>query len=154
LGLLSLFALLLMLPIGNASVFQGSGTFLQTGVSGVTSSQTANILTIHETFGLAFTGAFTGTTTGTVTIIINLGTGRGVFYGENTFTGSITTAAGTFSGTIFAPFQATFVGNDFQGQYTLFGGTGGLRGLEGRGTIQGNLLPSFTGTYSGFFTPS
>ena len=152
--LLSLLATLLLLPVGHASsVFPGSGTFVQTGAV-FTVSQVDDIQIIHETFGLVFTGAFAGTTVGTTTIIINLKTGTGTFSGQNTFTGTVTTSSGTASGTLQAPFQATFVGNNFQGQYTLFGGTGGLTNVEGRGTIQGVLSPSFVGTYSGFFTPS
>lgn len=154
-ALLSLLTPLLLLPAGHASsVFPGSGSFAQTGVTSITTSQVGKISIIHETFGLAFTGAFTGTTVGTVTIIVNLATGTGTFSGQNSFTGTVTTAAGTASGTIQAPFSATFVGNNFQGRYTLFGGTGGLTGVEGKGTIQGSLNPSFSGTYSGFFTPS
>ncbi len=152
--LLSLLAPLLLLPMGHASVFPGSGTFAQTGVISITSSQLDGILTIHETFSLAFTGAFTGTTVGTTTIIINTKTNTGTFNGQNTFTGTVTTPSGTASGTIQAPFSATFVGNNFQGRYTVFGGTGVLTGLEGKGTIQGSLSPSFSGTHSGFFTPS
>ncbi len=152
--LLSLLAPLLLLPMGHASVFPGSGTFAQTGVNSITVSQVNDILIIHENFDLVFTGAFTGTTVGTTTIIINTKTNTGTFNGQNTFTGTVTTSSGTASGTLQAPFQATFVGNNFQGQYTLFGGTGDLTSLEGRGTIQGVLNPSFVGTYSGLFTPS
>jgi hypothetical protein len=112
-----------------------------------------NILITHETFGLAFTGAFTGTTVGTVTIIVNLSTGAGIFFGVNTFTGTVTTATGTASGSIQSPFAATFVGNNFQGRFSLFGGTGGLTNLEGQGTIQGSLS-NFVGTYTVSFTSS
>ena len=152
--LLSLLAPLLLLPLGHGSVFPGSGTFAQTAVNSVTVTQVDDIQIIHESFDLVFTGAFTGTTIGTTTIIINLKTGTGTFSGQNTFTGTVTTSSGTASGTLQAPFSATFVGNNFNGQYTLFGGTGGLTNVEGKGSIQGSLSPSFVGTYSGFFTPS
>jgi hypothetical protein len=153
--LLSLLAALLIVPISHAStVFPGSGSFAQTAVFSVTVSQADGIQIIHETFGLAFTGAFAGTTVGTVTIIINTMTNTGTFSGENNFTGTVTTASGAASGTILAPFSASFVGSSFQGQFALFGGTGGLAGVEGQGTIEGSLSPSFTGTYSVLFTPS
>ena len=152
--LFSLLAALLLLPLAHSSVFPASGNFSPTGPpSGVTSSQADGILIIHETFGLLFTGGFSGTTVGTVTIIMNLATNTGTFSGQNTFTGTVTTAKGLFSGTIQAPFQATFAGTSFQGQYTLFGGTGGLANVEGQGTIRGNLA-TFIGTYAGFFTSS
>jgi len=105
-----------------------------------------------ENFGLCFTGAFNGITQGEVTIVVNLSTGNGIFFGQNTFTGTVTTSSGTSSGTILVPFAATFSSGNFQGPYTLYGGTGGLKGLSGSGTIQGSLT-TFSGTYTAsFFT--
>ena len=102
---------------------------------------------ITENFGLCFTGAFNGDTQGTVTIIVNTSTGNGIFFGQNTFTGIVTTSSGSASGTIFVPFAATFSAGSFEGQYTLYGGTGGLANLHGFGTIQGSLT-TFVGTYT------
>jgi len=150
---LSLLAPLLLLPVGHASsVFLGSGGFSPTGQpTNITTSQVGNYLITHETFGLAFSGTFTGTTIGKVTIIVNLSTGTGIFFGVNSFTGTVTTATGTASGTVQSPFAASFVGNNFQGRFSLFGGTGGLTNLEGQGTIQGTLN-NFVGTYTASLT--
>jgi hypothetical protein len=109
---------------------------------------------ITENFGLCFTGAFNGDTEGTVTIIVNTSTGNGIFFGQNTFTGTVTTSSGSASGTIFVPFAATFSNGSFQGPYTLYGGTGSLANLHGFGTIQGSLT-TFVGTYTAnLFTSS
>ncbi len=105
-----------------------------------------------ENFGLCFTGAFNGLTTGTVTIVVNTSTGNGIFFGQNTFTGTVTTTSGSASGTVLVPFSASFSNAQFNGQYTLYGGTGGLADLSGFGTIQGSLT-TFVGTYTAtFFT--
>jgi len=107
-----------------------------------------------ENFGLCFSGAFNGDTQGTITIIVNTSTGNGIFFGQNTFTGTVTTSSGSGSGTIFVPFAATFSAGSFEGPYTLYGGTGGLANLHGFGTIQGSLT-TFVGTYTAnLFTSS
>ena len=146
--------LLLLLPAGHASTLStGSGTFQPTGSPTVVSTnQIHGYMIIRETFGLQFTGTFTGTTTGTITIIINLATGKGIFFGQNSFTGTVTTSAGSATGTILSPFYATFAANHFQGQFTLYGGKGGLTNLRGHGTIQGDLTTFIGGYTSILFT--
>ena len=146
---LLLIPLLLLLPAAHASTIStGGGTFQPTGPPTIVSSHQFNgFLILRETFGLQFTGTLTGTTTGTVIIIINLATGQGAFFGQNDFTGTVTTSAGPASGTILSPFSATFAANHFQGQFTLYGGTGDLTNLHGHGTIQGDLT-TFIGTYT------
>ncbi len=111
-----------------------------------TISQVDSIVTIHEHFSLAITGTLSGTTAGTATVIVNLKTGMGVFFGMQTFTGTVLTA----SGAVQLSFSATFVGSNFQGQFALFGGTGGLTNLQGQGSIQG--IVNGSGSYSGFVT--
>jgi hypothetical protein len=107
-----------------------------------------------ENFGLCFTGAFNGDTQGTVTIIVNLSTGNGVFFGQNTFTGTVITPSSSASGTILVPFVATFSSGNFHGQYAIHGGTDGLSNLHGFGTIQGSVT-TFIGTYTAtLFTSS
>ena len=105
------------------------------------------VIITTENFGLCFTGVFNGDTQGMVTIIVNLSTGSRVFFGQNTFTGIVTTSSGSASGTIFVPFAATFSAGSFQGPYTLYGGISGLANLHGFGTIQGSLT-TFVGTYT------
>src|SRR3989442_8229638 len=103
---LLLIPLLLLLPAAHASTIStGGGTFQPTGPPTIVSSHQFNgFLILRETFGLQFTGPFTGATTGTVIIIINLATGNGAFFGQNDFTGTVTTSAGPASGTILSPF--------------------------------------------------
>jgi hypothetical protein len=148
---------LLFFPVGHATTCTGtaSNAFVPTGPpTNVVTTKVDGFLITTENFGLCFTGAFNGDTQGKVTIIVNLSTGSGIFFGQNTFTGTVTTSSGTSSGTILSPFSATFSGGSFQGQYTLFGGTGGLADLSGFGTIQGSLA-TFVGTYTAtFFTTS
>lgn len=150
---------ILLLPVGHASTATCTGTtsnaFTPTGppTNVITNTVNGYVIT-RENFGLCFTGAFDGVTQGKVTIIVNLSTGNGIFFGQNTFTGTVTTSSGTSSGTILVPFSATFSGVNFQGPYALYGGTGGLEDLSGFGTIQGSLT-TFRGTYTAtFFTPS
>src|SRR6266550_335032 len=146
---------LMLLPVGHATTTTCTGTtgnaFVPTGPpTNVVTSQVNGFIIITENFGLCFTGAFNGDTQGTVTIIVNTSTGNGIFFGQNTFTGIVTTS----SGSIFVPFAATFSAGSFQGPYTLYGGTGGLANLSGFGTIQGSLT-TFVGTYTAhFFTSS
>ena len=150
---------LMLLPVGHATTTTCTGTtgnaFVPTGPpTNVVTRQVNGFIIITENFGLCFTGAFNGDTQGTVTIIVNTSTGNGVFFGQNTFTGIVTTSSGSASGTIFVPFAATFSAGSFQGPYTLYGGTGGLASLHGFGTIQGSLT-TFAGTYTAhFFTSS
>jgi hypothetical protein len=146
---------LLFFPVGHATTCTGttSNAFVPTGPpSNVVTNKVDGFLVITENFGLCFTGAFNGDTQGKVTIIVNLSTGNGIFFGQNTFTGTVTTSSGTSSGTILVPFSASFSGSNFHGPYTLYGGTGGLADLSGFGTIQGSLT-TFVGTYTAtFFT--
>ncbi len=142
--------LLLTPPLAHATTCTGtdSNAFVPTGPPTVISSSVVNGFSItKESFGLCFTGVFNGTTQGTVTIIVNLSTGNGIFYGQNAFTGTVTTGSGTLAGTVLSPFSATFSGGNFHGGFTLYGGTGALQGLTGFGTIQGSLL-TFVGTYT------
>jgi hypothetical protein len=148
---------LLVFPVGHANASTCTGTtsdaFTPTGPPTNAVTHTVGKFTITtENFGLCFTGAFNGTTMGKVTIVVNTSTGNGIFYGQNNFTGTVTTSSGSSSGTILAPFAASFSNGNFQGQYTLYGGTGGLKDLSGFGTIQGSLA-TFVGTYTAtFFT--
>jgi hypothetical protein len=148
---------LLFFPVGHATTCTGttSNAFVPTGPpTNVVTNKGDGFLITTENFGLCFTGAFNGDTQGKVTIIVDLSTGNGIFFGQNTFTGTVTTSSGTSSGTILSPFSATFSGGTFQGTYTLYGGTGGLADLSGFGTIQGSLT-TFVGTYTAtFFTTS
>jgi len=143
---------LMLLPLGHATTPTCTGTtgnaFVPTGPpTNVVTSQVNGFIITTENFGLCFTGAFNGDTQGTVTIIVNTSTGNGIFFGQNTFTGIVTTSSGSASGTIFVPFVATFSAGSFQGPYTLYGGTSGLANLHGFGTIQGSLT-TFVGTYT------
>ena len=159
--LLSLLALpaMLVFPAGHASATADtctgttSNAFVPTGFpTNVVTHTVLNFLIITENFGLCFTGAFNGLTTGAVTIIINTSTGNGVFFGQNTFTGTVTTSSGSTSGTILSPFAASFSSNNqFSGGYTLHGGTSGLSDLGGFGTLQGSLT-TFRGTYTATFS--
>jgi len=150
---------LMLLPLGHATTATCTGTtsnaFVPTGPpTNVVTKQVNGFIIITENFGLCFTGAFNGDTQGTITIIVNTSTGSGIFFGQNTFNGIVTTSSGSASGTIFVPFAATFSAGSFEGQYTLYGGTGGLANLHGFGTIQGSLT-TFVGTYTAhFFTSS
>ena len=67
-----------------------------------------------------------------------------MFFGSQTFTGTVLTASGTAQ----LVFSATFAGSNFQGQSTIFGGTDGLTNLHGQVTIQG--IVNVNGSYSGF----
>ena len=150
------FAVVVVLPVGHATASTCTGTsnaFVPTGLPTNIVTRTVGMYTITtENFGLCFTGAFSGTTQGTVTIILNTSTGNGIFFGQNTFTGTVTTPSGSASGTILSPFAAVFRNGSFQGHYALYGGTGGLKDLAGFGTIQGSLT-TFVGTYTAtFFT--
>src|SRR6266567_6626184 len=143
---------LMLLPLGHATTATCTGStsnaFVPTGPrTNVVTKQVNGFIIITENFGLCFTGAFNGDTQGTVTIIVNTSTGNGIFFGQNTFTGIVTTSSGSASGTIFVPFVATFSAGSFQGPYTLYGGTSGLANLHGFGTIQGSLT-TFVGTYT------
>src|SRR6266705_3738164 len=143
---------LMLLPVGHATTSTRTGTtgnaFVPTGPpTNVVTRQVNGFIIITENFGLCFTGAFNGDTQGTVTIIVNTSTGNGIFFGQNTFTGTVTTSSGSGSGTIFVPFAATFSAGSFEGPYTLYGGTGGLANLHGFGTIQGSST-TFVGTYT------
>jgi hypothetical protein len=155
--LVVLAAAVLVFPVGHATTSTCTGTtsnaFTPTGLPTNVVTQTVGKFTITtENFGLCFTGAFNGTTQGTVTIIVNTSTGNGIFYGQNNFTGTVTNSSGSSTGTILAPFAASFTNGNFQGDFTLYGGTGGLKGLSGFGTIKG-LLATFVGTYTAtFFT--
>ena len=105
------------------------------------------VIITTENFGLCFTGVFNGDTQGMVTIIVNLSTGSGVFFGQNTFTGTIITPSSSASGTIFVPFAATFSSGNFRGEYSL-------HGSNAFGTIQG-AVTTFVGTYTAtLFTSS
>jgi hypothetical protein len=143
---------LMLLPVGHATTTTCTGTmsnaFVPTGppTNAVTNQVNGFTITI-ENFGLCFTGAFNGTTQGTVTIVVNTSTGNGFFFGQNTFTGTVTTSSGSGSGTVLSPFAATFSNGNFQGPYTVYGGTSGLANLHGFGTIQGSLT-TFVGTYT------
>jgi hypothetical protein len=152
--LLALLALpvLIVFPVGHATASTCTGTtsnaFTPTGPpTNAVTNTIGKFMITTENFGLCFTGAFNGTTQGTVTIIVNTSTGNGIFYGQNNFTGTVTTTSGSSSGTILAPFAASFTNGNFQGHFTLYGGTGGLKDLRGFGTIQG-LLATFVGTYT------
>lgn len=150
---------LFLFPVGRASTTTCTGTannaFTPTGPpTNVVTNIVNGYAITNENFGLCFTGAFNGITQGKVTIVVNLSTGNGIFFGQNTFTGTVTTSSGTSSGTILVPFAATFSSGSFQGPYTLYGGTSGLKDLSGFGTIQGSLT-TFKGTYTAtFFTSS
>jgi hypothetical protein len=147
----------LLFPVGHATTTCTGTTgnaFVPTGPpTNVVTSTVGGYMITKENFGLCFTGAFNGDTQGKVTIILNLSTGNGIFFGQNTFTGTVTTSSGTALGTIFAPFAATFSSSgNFHGWYALYGGTGGLKDLSGFGTIQGSLS-TFSGPYTAtFFT--
>jgi hypothetical protein len=143
---------LMLLPVGHATMTTCTGTtgnaFVPTGPpTNVVIRQVDGFIITTENFGLCFTGVFNGDTQGTVTVIVNTSTGSGMFFGQNTFTGIVTTSSGSASGTIFVPFAATFSAGSFHGPYTLYGGTGGLASLHGFGTIQGSLT-TFVGTYT------
>ena len=143
---------LMLLPIGHATTTTCTGTtsnaFVPTGPpTNVVTNQVKGFIITTENFGLCFTGAFNGDTRGTVTIIVNTSTGNGIFFGQNTFTGTVTTSSGSASGTIFVPFAATFSAGSFQGPYTFYCGTGGLANLSGFGSIQGSLT-TFVGAYT------
>jgi hypothetical protein len=144
--LISLLTPLLLLPVGHGQSLTPASGNLVTTVTSETVSQVDNIVTIHEHFTLAISGTLSGTTDGTATVIVNLGTGNGVFFGTQTLTGTVL----QHSGTVQLEFSATFVGNSFQGQSTLYGGTGGLTNLNGHVTIQGII--NVSGSYSGFVT--
>ncbi len=99
---------LMLLPVGHATTTTCTGTtgnaFVPTGPpTNVVTRQVNGFIIITENFGLCFTGAFNGDTQGTVTIIVNTSTGNGIFFGQNTFTGIVTTSSGSASGTIFVP---------------------------------------------------
>src|SRR5437899_6135047 len=158
--LLTLLAIpvLMLLPVGHATTTTCTGTtgnaFVPTGPpTNVVTRQVNGFVIITENFGLCFTGAFNGETQGTVTIIVNTSTGNGVFFGQNTLTGIVTTSSGSASGIIFVPYAATFSAGSFQGPYTLYGGTSGLANLHAFGTIQGSLT-TFVGTYTANLFPS
>jgi hypothetical protein len=149
---------LMLFPLGHASstttcTGTTSNAFVPTGPpTNVVTNTVDGYAITKENFGLCFTGAFNGNTQGKVTIVVSLSTGNGIFFGQNMFTGTVTTSSGTSSGTILVPFAATFSSGNFQGPYTLYGGTGGLKDLSGFGTIQGSLT-TFKGTYTAsFFT--
>ena len=145
---LSLLVPLFLLPSGHAqSTLPANGSF-STTVTSETVSQVDSILIIHEHFSLLLTGTLSGTTAGTATIIVNLSTGQGVFFGSQTFKGTVLTASGTAQ----LVFSATFVGSNFNGQSTIFGGTGGLSNLHGEVSLQG--IVNVSGSYSGFIVQS
>src|SRR2546425_6554410 len=134
----------MLLPVGHATTATCTGTtsnaFVPTGPpTNVVTSTVGGYAITKENFGLCFTGAFNGNTQGKVTIVVSLLTGNGIFFGQNTFTGTVTTSSGTSSGTILVPFVATFSNGNFQGQYTLYGGTGGLKELSGVRNTPGPL---------------
>src|SRR5207247_9090609 len=105
-------------------------------------------------FGFGCTIVLIGAPQCAVTIVANTSSGNGIFFGQSTFTGIVTTSSGSASGTIFVPFAATFSAGSFQGPYTLYGGISGLANLHGFGTIQGSLT-TFVGTYTAnLFTSS
>ena len=145
---------MLLFPAGHASTTCTGTTgnaFVPTGFpTNVVTHTVGNFAVTTENFGLCFTGAFNGLTTGTVTIVVNTSTGSGLFFGQNTFTGTVTTSSVTASGTILVPFSASFSNGQFSGPYTLYGGTSGLADLHGFGTIQGSLT-TFVGTYTATF---
>src|SRR2546427_9405941 len=143
---------LMLLPVGHATTATCTGTtsnaFVPTGPpTNVVTSQVNGFIITTENFGLCFTGAFNGDTQGQVTIIVNTSTGNGIFFGQNTFTGTVTTRSGSDYGIIFVPFAATFSAGSFKGPYTLYGGTSGLASLHRFCTIQGSLT-TFVGTYT------
>src|SRR5207247_10018807 len=149
---------LMLLPVGHATTTTCTGTtgnaFVPTGPpTNVVTSQVNGFIIITENFGLCFTGAFNGDTQGTVTIIVNTSTGNGIFFGQNTFTGIVTTSSGSASGTIFVLFAATFSAGSFLVLYTLYGGISGLANLPGFGPIRGSL-PTSAGHYPAHFSPS
>lgn len=154
---LLLLPVVLLFPVGHASTTTCTGAtsnaFVPTGPpTNVITKTVDGFMITTENFGLCFTGAFNGDTQGKVTIVVNLSTGNGIFFGQNKFTGTVITSSGTASGTILVPFAASFSNGSFHGQYTLYGGTGGLEDLSGFGTIQGSLT-TFVGTYTAtFFT--
>ena len=150
--ILSLLAMPVMLffPAGHATTCTGTtgNALVPTGFpTNVVTHRVSNFVITTENFGLCFTGAFNGLTSGTVTLIINTSTGNGISFGQNSFTGTVTTSSGSSSGTILAPFSSIISNGQFNGQFTLYGGTGGLADLGGFGTIQGSLA-TFVGTYT------
>src|SRR2546426_10902234 len=103
----------MLLPLGHTTTATCTGTpsnaFVPTGPpTNVVTKQVNGFIIITENFGLCFTGAFNRDTQGTVTIIGNTSTGNGIFFGQNTVTGTVTTSSGGCSGTIFVPFAAPF----------------------------------------------
>src|SRR5207247_8408277 len=119
----------MLLPVGHATTATCTGTtsnaFVPTGPpTNVVTNHVNGFIITTENFGLCFTGAFNGDTQGTVTIIVNTSTGSGIFFGQNTFTGIVTTSSVSASGTIFVPFAAAFITGSFQVKYTLYVGTG------------------------------
>src|SRR5207253_8003270 len=91
---------LILLPLGHATTATCTGTtgnaFVPIGPpTNVVTSQLNGFFITTENFGLCFTGAFNGDTQGTVTIIVNTSTGSGIFFGQNTFTGIVTTSSGS-----------------------------------------------------------
>ncbi len=142
-----LVALVLLSTAHAATVVSGSGAF-STTVTGVTTRLADGILVIDETFTLSLTGIIAGTTLGTAMVVIDLSTGRGVFQGMQTFTGTANGIAGAFQMSFSAEvtgFSASFPGT-FEGQFTISTGSGGLSNLQGQGTIAG--IVNVSGTYS------
>jgi uncharacterized protein DUF3224 len=146
LGLFSLLAVLLLVPVGQAtSLVPISGGFTTT-VNSATSTQFGTTLSIKESFSLTFTGSFVGTTIGTATIIVDTTTGNGIFFGTQTFTGTFDGS----SGTLQIAFSASFTGPSFNGQFAVFGGTSGLANVRGQGTLTG--IVNVNGSYTGLLT--
>jgi Protein of unknown function (DUF3224) len=70
-------------------------------------------------------------------------TGKGAFFGTQTFTGTFDGS----SGTLQIAFSASFKGCGFQGHFAVFSGTTGLSNVYGQGAITGigNVNGSYTG---------
>jgi len=98
----------------------------------------------HHTDGHVLEGTFTGTVTEDATIMVDPATGKGVASGFSVFTGGVNGMTGTIVfhiyGTVSLP--------GAQGQWVIYGGTGGLVNLRGQGTWSfANLFEE--GSYTG-----
>src|SRR5438128_9651700 len=107
---------LMLLPLGHATTATCTGTtsnaFVPTGPpTNVVIKQVNGFIIITENFGLCFTGDFNGDTQGTVTIIVNTSIGNGIFFGQNTFTWTVTLSSVCSYRNLFVLFETAVRGS-------------------------------------------
>jgi hypothetical protein len=102
-----------------------------------------------EVLSLAYAGDLTGMATDTDTLVVH---SDGSYEGHGTEVGTSVTLGGRTGG-----FTAAFVfrgsGVPYSGTLIFTGGTGGLAGLHGEGTFQGDAFGNQTYSYRYWFAP-